>query len=100
MAGTKKGGLAAAASNKAKYGNNFYRIIGAKGGSLSRTGGFHQNRELARQAGAIGGRISRRTKAGRKPHKLSAEQQYERLLEQFKKGELNYHQFMAATANL
>ena len=62
MAGTKQGGKAAAATNKAKYGSDFYAKIGAKGGKLGRTGGFYANRELARKAGAVGGRISRRTK--------------------------------------
>jgi general stress protein YciG len=61
MAGTKAGGQAAAATNKNKYGADFYAKIGAKGGKLGRTGGFFANRELARQAGQKGGRISRRT---------------------------------------
>jgi hypothetical protein len=62
MAGTKAGGQAAAATNKTKYGKDFYARIGAKGGQIGRTGGFYANRELARIAGAKGGRISRRTK--------------------------------------
>ena len=62
MAGTKAGGQAAAATNKAKYGSDFYAKIGATGGKKGRTGGFFANRELARKAGAKGGRISRRTK--------------------------------------
>jgi len=62
MAGTKAGGKAAAATNKAKYGPEFYAKIGAKGGRVGRTGGFFANRELARLAGQKGGRISRRTK--------------------------------------
>lgn len=62
MAGTKAGGRAAAATNKAKYGKDFYAKIGAKGGKVGRTGGFYANRDLARKAGALGGRISRRTK--------------------------------------
>jgi len=62
MAGTKAGGKAAAATNKAKYGKDFYAKIGAKGGTMGKTGGFFANRELARIAGAKGGRISRRTK--------------------------------------
>jgi uncharacterized protein len=62
MAGTKAGGKAAAATNKKKYGSDFYAKIGSKGGKLGRTGGFFANRELARSAGARGGRISRRTK--------------------------------------
>ena len=63
MAGTKAGGMAAAATNKAKYGKDFYAKIGAKGGKLGKTGGFAANRELAREAGRIGGRVSRRTSA-------------------------------------
>lgn len=62
MAGTKEGGKAAAATNKSKYGADYYAKIGAKGGKVGRTGGFYANRELARRAGAIGGRISRRRK--------------------------------------
>jgi uncharacterized protein len=61
MAGTVKGGKLAAEKNKEKYGADFYAKIGAKGGKKSRTGGFFANRELARVAGAKGGRISRRT---------------------------------------
>jgi general stress protein YciG len=62
MSGTKAGGKAAAATNKAKYGADFYAKIGAQGGKKGTTGGFYANRELARLAGAKGGRISRRTK--------------------------------------
>lgn len=63
MAGTKAGGEKAAAANKAKHGADFYARIGAKGGRNGNTGGFAANRELARIAGAKGGRISRRRKA-------------------------------------
>jgi uncharacterized protein len=62
MAGTKAGGKAAAATNKKKYGSDFYARIGAAGGVKGRTGGFFANRELARAAGRRGGQISRRTK--------------------------------------
>lgn len=62
MAGTIAGGKAAAATNKAKYGKDFYARIGALGGKNGHTGGFFANRELARIAGAKGGTISRRTK--------------------------------------
>ena len=62
MAGTKAGGMKAAATNKAKFGSDFYAKIGAKGGKNGRTGGFAANPELARIAGAKGGRISRRGK--------------------------------------
>jgi general stress protein YciG len=60
MAGTAQGGKKAAATNKAKYGKDFYARIGQMGGKIGRTGGFYANRELARKAGRIGGRISRR----------------------------------------
>ena len=63
MAGTKEGGRKAAATNKAKYGLNFYADIGRKG----HTGGFAANPELAKEAGAKGGRISKRGKAKKKP---------------------------------
>jgi uncharacterized protein len=62
MAGTRDGGKAAAKTNKEKYGADFYAKIGAKGGEKGRTGGFFANRDLAREAGRKGGRISRRTK--------------------------------------
>lgn len=62
MAGTKEGGRAAAATNKAKYGADFYAKIGAKGGKLGHTGGFAANRELAKIAGQKGGQISKRSK--------------------------------------
>lgn len=60
MSGTKKGGRKAAETNKAKYGSDFYAEIGRKGGSNGHTGGFYANPELARIAGAIGGRKSKR----------------------------------------
>lgn len=63
MAGSKEGGKQAAATNKRKYGDDFYARIGAEGGKLGRTGGFFANRELARLAGAKGGKISKRGKA-------------------------------------
>lgn len=63
MSGTLEGGRSAAKTNKAKYGNDFYARIGAKGGKKGRTGGFWANRELARTAGAKGGKISKRGKS-------------------------------------
>jgi general stress protein YciG len=62
MAGTKLGGLRAANTTKAIYGENFYAEIGRVGGKIGRTGGFYANRELASRAGRVGGRISRRRK--------------------------------------
>jgi general stress protein YciG len=61
MAGTKLGGKKAAEKNLAND-PNFYRRIGAIGGRNGNTGGFAANPELARIAGAKGGKISRRTK--------------------------------------
>ena len=62
MAGTKAGGVKAANTNKQRHGADFYAKIGSKGGVNGHTGGFAANRELARIAGAKGGRISRRRK--------------------------------------
>lgn len=66
MAGTKAGGTKAAATNKAKYGSAFYAQIGAKGGKKTGMKGFALNRDLARAAGAKGGKISRRGRVSRK----------------------------------
>jgi len=63
MAGTLAGGRKAAITNKQKYGKDFYARIGAKGGRNGHTGGFAANPELARIAGAKGGKKSRRGKA-------------------------------------
>jgi general stress protein YciG len=63
MAGTKGGGIKAAATNKQRYGMNFYEQIGRKGGKISSGGGFAKNRELAVEAGRKGGKASRRTKS-------------------------------------
>lgn len=60
MSGTKIGGMKAARTNMKRHGNNFYAIIGAKGGRNGRTGGFASNPDLARIAGRKGGRISTR----------------------------------------
>lgn len=60
MAGTRSGGLRAAATNKTLYGDDFYRRIGHIGGRISRGGGFAMNRELAVEAGRKGGKASRR----------------------------------------
>ena len=56
------GGQLCAAKNKQKYGKDYYRRIGAMGGKAVHTKprGFAANPELAREAGRIGGLISRR----------------------------------------
>jgi hypothetical protein len=61
MSGTVSGGRKAAATNKQRYGDSFYRIMGRKGGTISRGGGFAANPELASEAGRKGGQASRRT---------------------------------------
>ena len=61
MAGTYKGGKQAAKTNKENHGEDFYKIIGAKGGR--KTGvikGFaamspEKRRELGRQGGSVTG---------------------------------------------
>lgn len=63
MSGTIEGGIKARETNKMKHGDDFYKRIGAKGGKACVTKGFGTNRELARQAGAKGGKNSRRGKA-------------------------------------
>jgi general stress protein YciG len=64
MAGNQSGGYKAAETNKKKYGSDFYRQIGAKGGAKSRGGGFAANPELAQYAGRVGGICSRRNGGG------------------------------------
>lgn len=64
MAGTAAGGKLAAETNIKKYGKDYYRRIGAKGGAKGRTGGFaymkiHDPVAFAKLS-AKGGRISRR----------------------------------------
>jgi general stress protein YciG len=60
MSGTKKGAAKAAATNLQRHGADFYARIGRKGGQNGHSGGFAANRDLAREAGRRGGRISRR----------------------------------------
>lgn len=65
MSGTLDGGKKAAKTNVERYGKDFYKRIGSKGGrngyGPDYRGGFASNPELARIAGRKGGRISRRT---------------------------------------
>lgn len=60
MASNREGGLKAAKTNKAKYGDDFYKRIGATGGKISRVGGFAHDPEMARLAGRLGGLNSRK----------------------------------------
>ena len=81
MSGTKSGGLKAAATNKERYGDSYYAEIGAKGGRNGHTGGFASNSELARLAGAKGGRMSKRGK------KIKLDEVIDDIEEMFKNGE-------------
>lgn len=61
MSGTKAGGLKAAKTNKKRYGKDFYKNNGAKGGKATGLKGFALNRELAKKAGVKGGAMSKRS---------------------------------------
>ena len=68
MAATVEGGKKAAKTNKERYGEDFYKINGAKGGSKThaqgaKPKGFAANKKLARLAGVKGGCISKRRPA-------------------------------------
>lgn len=74
MAGTKAGGLKAAATNKRLHGEDFFARIGKKGGRNGHVGGFNSDKvgkdgltgwERARIAGRKGGKISKRGPAER-----------------------------------
>lgn len=67
----QSGGIQAAKLIKERLGEDFYRKIGKLGGTKSKGGGFTNNPELARIAGARGGSISRRGR--RKDEKQDAE---------------------------
>lgn len=64
MAGTKDGGAKCYNTIITRYGDNYYKAMGRKGGLVCGTKkGFAANIELARQAGRKGGKISRRGKS-------------------------------------
>lgn len=72
MAGSIMGGVQAGKTNKKRYGKDFYKSIGAMGGSKSRGGGFASNivgadgltgRERSVIVGTRGGMVSKRGKA-------------------------------------
>lgn len=62
MAGTMTGGQKTARTLKLKYGEDYYKKVGAIGGQRKVPKGFASNPELASKAGALGGSISRRGK--------------------------------------
>ena len=72
MAGTRDGGRKASLTNRAKYGPDFYKNIGRKGGINGHDGGFASKglgkdgltgTERAKIYGSIGGKVSRRGRA-------------------------------------
>lgn len=73
MAGNKAGGEKTKITMIKRYGEDFYRKIGAKGGKNGNTGGFASDKvgkdgltgkQRAAKVGAKGGSISRRTPGG------------------------------------
>ena len=70
MSGTLAGGRKAAKTNKKQFGKDFYKIIGSKGGQKKGVKkGFATNPQLAKAAGAKGGRNSRRGPEGSQKEK-------------------------------
>ena len=65
MAGTREGGLRAAATNKKRYGEDFYKKMGHKGGTAwtDKLKGFANNPKLAQE---VGRKIGLRTRRGYK----------------------------------
>ena len=63
----------AAEENKKRYGEDFYANIGRKGGKAGHTGGFAADPELARRAGTIGGKKSKRGPAKKKEEEKEEE---------------------------
>lgn len=61
MAGNQTGGLKASKTNRERYGQDYYKEMGRRGGMNGHKGGFASNPELARMAGAKGGRSSHRS---------------------------------------
>ena len=70
MSGSQLAGKKAAAKNLAKH-PDFYKKIGQRGGRHGTNGGFAANPELARIAGAKGGR-ARRVSRKKKSKKVEA----------------------------
>lgn len=55
MSGTKAGGSKTAQKLIEKYGKDYFKNMGRKGGKVCVPKGFSMNRELAREAGRKGG---------------------------------------------
>lgn len=63
MAGTKAGGRKCRDTNLRKYGADYYKRMGSKGGKWCGPKGFALDPERAKTAGRKGGLISKRGKA-------------------------------------
>lgn len=64
MAGTKQGGKKTAQTNKLKHGEDYYKELGRKGGSVKHpeTRYFALHPDIASKVGTIGGYKSKRGK--------------------------------------
>lgn len=60
MSGSKIGGKKASRTNRERYGEDFYKVIGAIGGRNGHTGGFSYDVNVAKEAGSKGGRLGKR----------------------------------------
>ena len=64
MSGTVAGGIKTRENLYEKYGRDYFRNIGRKGGKACNPyKGFGSSQERAKRAGSIGGKISKRGKA-------------------------------------
>lgn len=63
MAQSKEGAKKAVFTIKEKYGEDFYTVIGTKGGKKTGMKGFALNRQLAVTAGRKGGKLGKRGKS-------------------------------------
>jgi len=77
MGGTREGGLYTKELLLEKYGKDYYRYIGQIGGRKGHTGGFYGNRDLASEAGRLGGMISKRRPAD--PRKKKRQREFNRV---------------------
>ena len=91
MSGSLEGGRKAAATNRKKYGDDFFKRLGQMGGHRSHKGGFAANPELARIAGSKGGLISRRGRGKHRNKEADEEakdkminKNYEKMIKDFK----------------
>lgn len=66
MSGTVAGGLKAKKTIIERHGSDWYRKIGRIGGRNGHVKGFAVNPELAKRAGSIGGKLSKRGPAKKK----------------------------------